>query len=146
MSVAGRWLLRHRSKGGRYLQGRPDVQTNRSVDHRELAMRVAAARGRWQQGGVARPAADLLLDSASGVDPHISLAAALQQVPRLAAARGMAPQQLERLLRQHLEGPGGLRAIEPGVNVLGLALRHISEPTRLRRISDAVLCLKKKNT
>lgn len=127
-TVVGSRLIGQPLKGERYLQGRPAGQPNLSVANSELARRVAAASGRWPQGGVPRPAADLLLDSASGVDPHISLAAALQQVPRLAAARGMEPQQLERLLRQHLEGPGGLRAIEPVVNVLGvnLALDAIS--------------------
>jgi K+-transporting ATPase ATPase C chain len=67
---------------------------------------------------VSQPAPDLLLDSASGVDPHISLVAARQQLPRLARERQINVAELEALLRQAQEGPLGLQAIEPVVNVL----------------------------
>jgi K+-transporting ATPase ATPase C chain len=68
--------------------------------------------------GVSQPASDLLLDSASGVDPHISLAAARQQFPRLARERELSLAELEGLLRQVQEGPMGLQAAQPVVNVL----------------------------
>jgi K+-transporting ATPase ATPase C chain len=74
------------------------------------------------------PAADLLLDSGSGVDPHISLAAARQQLPRLARERQLPLAELERLIPQHQEGPLGLQAIGPVVNVLrfNLALDQLA--------------------
>ena len=74
-------------------------------------------------------AAELLLASASDVDPHIRLEAARQQLPRLARERGLSLEQLEGLLRQHQEGPLTLRAIEPVVNVLtfNLALDRLNQ-------------------
>ncbi|MFN5697569.1 MAG: potassium-transporting ATPase subunit C, partial [Cyanobacteriota bacterium] len=77
-----------------------------------------------------RPAGDLLQDSGSGVDPHISLQAARQQLPRLARERQLSVDRLEALLRQNQEGPISLQAIEPVVNVLtfNLALDKLSTP------------------
>jgi K+-transporting ATPase ATPase C chain len=47
---------------------------------------------------------DLLTASASGLDPHISVDAALFQVPRVAAARGRSTSDLEALIARHTEG------------------------------------------
>jgi K+-transporting ATPase ATPase C chain len=116
--VVGSRLIGQSFSSARYLQGRPAGAPNLAASNPELATRVAAAAGRWQSTGLARPAPDLLQDSASGVDPHISLAAARQQLPNLARERGLPPTELERLLRQHLEGPLEFQAIEPVVNVL----------------------------
>lgn len=121
-AVVGARLIGQPFASARYLQGRPAGAPNLAASNPELSRRVAAAASRWQRGGISRPAPDLLLDSASGVDPHISLAAARQQLPRLARERQLSPAVLERLLRQHLEGPLGLQAIEPVVNVLGFNL------------------------
>jgi len=132
--VVGSRLIGQGFSSARYLQGRPAGAPNLAASNPELATRVAAAASRWQSAGVADPAADLLLDSGSGVDPHISLAAARQQLPRLARERGLPPTELERLLRQHLEGPLELQAIEPVVNVLGfnLALDLLTDGSAIR--------------
>jgi K+-transporting ATPase ATPase C chain len=126
--VVGSRLIGQGFSSARYLQGRPAGAPNLAASNPELATRVAAAASRWQSAGVAQPAADLLLDSGSGVDPHISLAAARQQLPRLARERKLPVAELERLLRQHQEGPSGLQAIEPVVNVLwfNLALDQLA--------------------
>jgi K+-transporting ATPase ATPase C chain len=126
--VVGSRLIGQGFSSARYLQGRPAGAPNIAASNPELATRVAAAASRWQSAGVAQPAADLLLDSGSGVDPHISLAAARQQLPRLARERQLPVAELERLLRQHQEGPSGLQAIEPVVNVLtfNLALDQLA--------------------
>jgi K+-transporting ATPase ATPase C chain len=58
------------------------------------------------------------LDSASGVDPHISLAAARQARELLARERELSVAELEGVLRQVQEGPMGLQAVQPVVNVL----------------------------
>jgi K+-transporting ATPase ATPase C chain len=126
--VVGSRLIGQGFSSVRYLQGRPAGAANLAASNPELATRVAAAAGRWQRTGIPQPAADLLQDSASGVDPHISLAAARQQLPRLARERQLPLAELERLLRQHQEGPLGLQAIEPVVNVLrfNLALDRLA--------------------
>jgi K+-transporting ATPase ATPase C chain len=120
--VVGSRLIGQGFSSARYLQGRPAGAPNLAASNPELATRVAGAASRWQSAGVAQPAADLLLDSGSGVDPHISLAAARQQLPRLARERQLPLAELERLIPQHQEGPLGLQAIEPVVNVLGFNL------------------------
>ncbi|MFZ4567042.1 MAG: potassium-transporting ATPase subunit C [Prochlorococcaceae cyanobacterium] len=120
--VVGARLIGQTFRSGRHLQGRPAGSPNLAPGNPLLKDRVAAAATTWQQQGIARPAADLLLDSASGVDPHISLEAARQQLPRLAAERQIAMPRLEALLRQTVEGPGALQAVEPVVNVLAFNL------------------------
>lgn len=120
--VVGSRLIGQGFSSARYLQGRPAGAPNLAASNPALAERVADAASRWETNGVAEPAADLLLDSASGVDPHISLAAARQQLPRLARERQVSMAELERLLRQHQEGPLRLQAIKPVVNVLSFNL------------------------
>jgi K+-transporting ATPase ATPase C chain len=126
--LVGSRLIGQGFSSARYMQGRPAGAPNLAASNPELATRVAAAASRWQSAGVAQPAAELLLDSGSGVDPHISLEAARQQLPRLARERQLPLAELERRLRQHQEGPLGLQAIEPVVNVLtfNLALDRLA--------------------
>jgi K+-transporting ATPase ATPase C chain len=126
--VEGSRLIGQGFSSARYMQGRPAGAPNLAASNPELATRVAAAASRWQSAGVAQPAAELLLDSGSGVDPHISLEAARQQLPRLARERQLPLAELERLIPQHQEGPLGLQAIEPVVNVLtfNLALDQLA--------------------
>lgn len=130
--VVGSRLIGQPFRSTGHLQGRPAGDPHLAASAPELSDRVAAATRAWQRAGLPRPAADLLLDSGSGVDPHISLQAARQQLPRLARERGLSEAQLEELLRHHLEGLAGLRAIEPVVNVLtfNLALDGLAPTPR----------------
>jgi K+-transporting ATPase ATPase C chain len=65
---------------------------------------------------------DLLTTSASGLDPHISPAAAEFQLPRVARARGMSEDQVRQLVRKYTtDRQLGLLG-EPRVSVLELNL------------------------
>lgn len=65
---------------------------------------------------------DLVTASASGLDPHISPAAAQYQVSRIARVRNLNPDTLYKLVDEHTEGRQFGILGEPRVNVLELNL------------------------
>jgi K+-transporting ATPase ATPase C chain len=76
---------------------------------------------------------DLVTSSGSGLDPDISVAAALYQVPRVAHAGGISETTMRQLVRDNTTGPFLGLIGEPTVNVLKLNLalhdRYVADKT-----------------
>jgi potassium-transporting ATPase KdpC subunit len=83
--------------------------------------RIAALRAA-DPGNTAPIPVDLVTASGSGLDPHISPAAAEYQLMRVARLRGLPPKEVHRLMAAHTEGRQFGMLGEPRVNVLTLNL------------------------
>jgi len=119
-----------------YLQGRPSAAgngydptassgSNLGPTSAKLRDRVAADVARLQKENPEAPLPvpnDLVTTSASGLDPEISPAAALWQVPRIAHARQVAPERIREVIEARIEGRDLGVLGEPRVNVLGVNL------------------------
>lgn len=93
--------------------------------------RIAALRAA-DPGNTAPVPVDLVTASGSGLDPHISLAAAQYQIDRVARARGLAPDKVQALVDRQAQRPLIPGLGEPRVNVLelNLAIDAAAKPVR----------------
>jgi K+-transporting ATPase ATPase C chain len=97
--------------------------SNLGPTNKALVERVSEATARLKSENHGQPVPiDLVTTSASGLDPDISPAAALFQVPRVAKARQIPEAELRQLVTQQTEGRWLGLLGEPRVNVLALNL------------------------
>jgi K+-transporting ATPase ATPase C chain len=97
--------------------------SNYGPTNRKLIERVKADVKKGQAENPGQPVpVDLVTTSGSGLDPHISPAAAEFQVPRVARERGVSESEVRRIVALHTEGRQFGFLGEPVVNVLELNL------------------------
>ena len=87
---------------------------------REAVMERVEALHSADPGNKAPVPVDLVTASGSGLDPHISPAAAFYQIRRVATARGLPEAEIRKLVEQAIEGRFLGFLGEPRVNVLRL--------------------------
>jgi K+-transporting ATPase ATPase C chain len=132
--VIGSWLIGQAFSSPGYFHGRPSAAgagydaanssgTNLGPTNRKLADAVkAAVAGAREENPTAAVPIDLVTSSASGLDPHVSPAAAIFQAPRVARERGVSEAEIRRVIDAHTEGRQFGIFGEPRVNVLELNL------------------------
>ncbi len=142
--VIGSALIGQAFTSDKYFRGRPSATTGTDADGKTvdaaynaqssagsnlgptskiLVGRVKAATESLAAENPGRPVpVDLVTASASGLDPDITPAAALYQVPRVARVRGLLPEKVADLVMKNVEDRTFGLFGEPHVNVLRLNL------------------------
>ena len=138
--VRGSELVGQDWRGERWFHGRPSATSpapyvplpsagsNLGPTNPALAKAFGERAAELRAAGVEGPIpVDLLTSSASGLDPHISPAAARAQVERVARVRHLDPARVRALVDEHVEGPllGFLGEARVDVLALNLALRRL---------------------
>jgi potassium-transporting ATPase KdpC subunit len=100
--------------------------TNYASSNPEMISRTKESVEEWKKTNPDLPTEqlpiDLVTNSGSGLDPHISPEAALAQIPRIASATGLSNDVLQRLVDTHTQGKELGLFGENRVNVLNLNL------------------------
>ncbi|HEX8389367.1 MAG TPA: potassium-transporting ATPase subunit KdpC [Sphingomonas sp.] len=130
--VIGSTVLGQAFTSPRYFNTRPSAAgkgydalasagSNLGPASKALVERVTTDLAARRAEGVAGPVpADLVTTSGSGLDPDLSPAAALAQVPRVARVRGLPEAEVRALVGRHVERPTLGFLGEPRVNALAL--------------------------
>lgn len=134
--IVGSELIGQAFSSERYFHGRPSVAGDNGYDgaasagsnlgptsrilRKKIAERVLAVRQEHALSDQTLVPSDLVLTSASGLDPHITPAAAAMQIKRVAAARKMDEQELRALVETYSEKRQWGLWGEPRVNVLAI--------------------------
>ena len=144
-TIRGSALRAQSFSGAKYFRPRPSAAgtgydaasssgTNLGPTSKKLAdsiqAAVAAYRTENELAADTPVPADAVTSSGSGLDPHISIANAELQAPRVARARGQSLERVRALVRQHtVDRHFGVLG-EPGVNVflLNRALDRAAAP------------------
>lgn len=109
----------------RYSQGKKAKPTgisgasNLAASNPELLKRILEQANQLRDENL-QPIADIIYTSGSGLDPHISLKAARQQLTRVASARGVKEEEILSLINEYTDGRFLGIFGEPGVNVFRL--------------------------
>ncbi|MEK5319014.1 potassium-transporting ATPase subunit KdpC [Paenibacillus sp. FSL L8-0644] len=100
--------------------------SNYAPSNPALIQRVKDSIADWQKHNpdvpVSQVPVDLITNSGSGLDPHISPQAAWMQIPRISGLTGIPQDQLRALVQEQTEGRSAGVFGEPRVNVLKLNL------------------------
>jgi K+-transporting ATPase ATPase C chain len=128
--VVGSELIAQPFENEAYLWPRPSAAGEKGYDatssggsnlgptSKALRERAQKERERLLQHNLGPVPAELLTASGSGLDPHLSPAAALWQAPRIARARGISQERVRAVIEANIEGRDLLILGEPRVNVL----------------------------
>ena len=115
--ITGSKLIGQPFKEAKYLHGRSEPASQLSPVSKEQQSRVEE---RVQKADTTEVPIDLVTASASGVDPEISIEAAMTQVERIAAARNMKNTQVRAIIKQNITGLKIGPVDSQRVNVLGV--------------------------
>ncbi|TKH44456.1 potassium-transporting ATPase subunit KdpC [Paenibacillus terrae] len=100
--------------------------SNYAPSNPALIQRVKDSIADWQKNNpdvpISQVPVDLITNSGSGLDPHISPQAAQVQIPRISGLTGIAQDKLKALVQEQTEGRSAGVFGEPRVNVLKLNL------------------------